>query len=250
MRKSWLPALCLALCLVLSSGVVAKAAPTFSVAHDATWPPMEFTDEKLNIVGYTIDYINAVAKEAGFKVNSRNVAWDGIFAGLAGKQYDIIASSVTITDERGKVMDFSTPYFEVRQALITPKAAQVKKLEDMIGKRVGAQIGTTGFMAAEKIKGITAVTYDEIGLAMADLAAGRLAAVICDDPVASNFILENKDYAEKMKVALIVPTDEPEYYGFAVNKGNRQVLDLLNKGIKAVKDKGIEAELRKKWIEH
>jgi polar amino acid transport system substrate-binding protein len=199
-------------------------------------------------VGYTVDYINAVAKEAGFRVKSRNVAWDGIFAGLAGKQYDIIASSVTITEERGKVMDFSTPYFEVRQALITPKETVVEKLEGMIGKRVGAQIGTTGFMAAERIAGITALTYDEIGLAMADLAAGRLHAVICDDPVASNFILENKEYAAKMKVALIVPTAEPEYYGFAVNKGNKKALDLLNKGIAAVKAKGIEDALRKKWI--
>jgi len=244
MVKTWL----LALCLVFCGAVTATAAPTFTVAHDATWPPMEFTDEKLNIVGYSVDYIDAVAKEGGFTVKHENVAWDGIFAGLAGKQYDIIASSVTITEERGKVMDFSTPYFEVRQALITPKEVEVKSLDDMAGKRVGAQIGTTGFMAAEKIKDINAITYDEIGLGMADLAAGRLDAVICDDPVATNFILDNKEYAEKMKVALIVPADVPEYYGFAVNKGNKEVLEYLNKGIAAVKEKGIEAELRKKWI--
>jgi len=244
MAKTWL----LALCLVFSSVAVAAATPTLTVAHDATWPPMEYTDEKLNIVGYSVDYIDAVAKEAGFQVKHQNVAWDGIFAGLAGKQYDVIASSVTITDERKKVMDFSTPYYEVRQALITPKATEVKKLEDMVGKRVGAQIGTTGFMAAEKISGIKAITYDEIGLAMADLAAGRIEAVIADDPVASNFILDNKEYAEKMKVALVVDTDEHEFYGFAVNKGNKEVLELLNKGIAAVKEKGIEDELRKKWI--
>jgi polar amino acid transport system substrate-binding protein len=245
MAKTWL----LALCLVFSSVAVATAAaPTYTVAHDATWPPMEYTDDKLNLVGYSVDYIAAVAKEAGFQVKSQNVAWEGIFAGLAGKQYDIIASSVTITDARKEEMDFTTPYFEVRQALITPKATEVKSLEDMIGKRVGAQIGTTGFMAAEKIEGIQAITYDEIGLAMADLTVGRLEAVICDDPVATNFILDNKEYAEKMKVALIVPSEEPEYYGFAVNKGNKELLDLLNKGIAAVKKKGIEDELRKKWV--
>ncbi len=238
----------LALCLLFSNLALAAAAPAYTVAHDATWPPMEFVDDKLKLVGYSVDYMDAVAKEAGFTVKHENVAWDGIFAGLAGKQYDIIASSVTITEERAKVMDFSTPYYEVRQALITPKEATVKKLEDMTGKRVGAQIGTTGFMAAEKIKGIKAVTYDEVGLAMADLASGRLEAVICDDPVATNFILENKEYAAKMKVALIVPAETPEYYGFAVNKGNKEALELLNKGIAAVKAKGIEAALIKKWM--
>jgi polar amino acid transport system substrate-binding protein len=225
-----------------------SAGPHFVVAHDATWPPMEFMDQQRNIVGYSVDYIDAIAKEAGFTVEHKSVAWDGIFAGLAGKKYDIIASSVTITAERGKIMDFSTPYYEVRQALLTPKAVEVAKLENMQGKRIGAQIGTTGFMAIKKVPGTTVVTYDEIGLAMADLDAGRIDAVICDDPVATNYILDNADYAAKMKVALIVPTDEPEYYGFAVAKGDKDTLDLLNKGIALVKEKGAETELRKKWF--
>ena len=239
----------LSLCLLCFGATAALSAVShFVVAHDATWPPMEFMDQQRNIVGYSVDYIDAIAKEAGFTVEHKSVAWDGIFAGLAGKKYDIIASSVTITAERGKIMDFSTPYYEVRQALLTPKAAEVAKLEDMQGKRVGAQIGTTGFMAIKKVAGTTVVTYDEIGLAMADLDAGRIDAVICDDPVATNYILENADYSAKMKVALIVPTDEPEYYGFAVAKGDKNALELLNKGIALVKGKGIEAGLRKKWF--
>jgi polar amino acid transport system substrate-binding protein len=239
----------LSLCLLcLGATGAMSAGPHFVVAHDATWPPMEFMDQQRKIVGYSVEYIDAVAKEAGFTVEHKSVAWDGIFAGLAGKKYDIISSSVTITAERGRVMDFSTPYYEVRQALLTPKDAVVEKLEDMKGKRVGAQIGTTGFMAIKKIAGIDVVTYDEIGLAMADLDARRIDAVICDDPVATNYILDNADYAAKMKVALIVPSDEPEYYGFAVAKGNRDTLELLNTGISLVKEKGIEAELRKKWI--
>lgn len=224
------------------------AGKTIVVAHDATWPPMEFMDTKRNIVGYSVDYIDAVAKEAGFTVEHKSVAWDGIFAGLAGKKYDVVSSSVTITQERGKVMDFSEPYYEVRQALIVPKGTEVKSIDDMKGKKLGAQIGTTGFMAIKKVSGITPLTFDEIGLAMAALSSGRLDGVVCDDPVASNYILENKEYAEKMKVALIIPADVPEYYGFAVAKGNKELVDLLNKGIAAVKAKGIEAELRKKWI--
>ncbi|MDL2279556.1 basic amino acid ABC transporter substrate-binding protein [Desulfovibrio sp. OttesenSCG-928-G11] len=245
MLRSCLAALVM---LCLTSSVALAAASKLTVAHDATWPPMEYVDKNRNIVGYSVDYIDAVAKEAGFEVEHMNTAWDGIFAGLAGRKYDVVSSSVTITEDRSKVMDFSTPYYEVRQALITPKATEVKALEDMSGKKIGAQIGTTGYMAVKKIQGISALTFDEIGLAMAALASGRIDGVICDDPVATNYILDNAEYAEKMKVALIVPTDEPEYYGFAVAKGNKEALELLNKGIAAVKEKGIEAELIKKWM--
>jgi polar amino acid transport system substrate-binding protein len=244
MLKSCLMALCL-LCL---TGSAATAEKPVTAAHDATWPPMEFLDAKRNLVGYSVDYMDAVAKEAGFTVEHKNIAWDGIFAGLAGKKYDVIASSVTITEERAKVMDFTTPYYEVRQALITPKSTQVSSLSDMKGKRLGAQIGTTGYLAFKNIDGIEGLTFDEIGLAMSALASGRLDGVVCDDPVATNFILENKEYGEKMKIALIVPTEKPEYYGFAVHKGNKQLLDRLNKGIAAVKAKGIEAQIIKKWM--
>lgn len=238
----------LALCFVCLGASAALAAPKFIVAHDATWPPMEFVDAQRNIVGYSVDYIDAAAKEGGFEVEHRNVAWEGIFAGLASNQYDIISSSVTITEDRAKVMDFSIPYYEVRQAVVTPKDSTAKSLKDMGGKQIGAQIGTTGHMAAMKAEGVTAKTYDEIGHAVEALANGHLDAVICDDPTATNYILENESYAKKLKVAFIEETDVPEYYGFAVGKGKKEVLEYLNKGIQAVKDKGIEAELRKKWI--
>lgn len=245
MIRSCLVALVL---LCLSTSVALAAETKLTVAHDATWPPMEFIDKNRNLVGYSVDYIDAVAKEAGFEVEHMNTAWDGIFAGLAGRKYDVVASSVTITEERGKVMNFTTPYYIVRQALVTPKGVEVQSMDDMKGKRLGAQIGTTGFMAIKKVDGVTALTFDEIGLAMAALASGRIDGVVCDDPVATNYILENAEYAEKMELALIVPTDEPEYYGFAVAKGNTKALELLNKGIAAVKEKGIEAELIKKWM--
>jgi polar amino acid transport system substrate-binding protein len=231
-------------------GVSTAAADSVKlvVAHDATWPPMEFVDKDRNMVGYSLDYIDAVAKEAGFEVEHINTSWDGIFAGLTGKKYDVVASSVTITDERSRVMSFSTPYYTVRQALIVPKDVDVSALEDMKGKKLGAQIGTTGFMAIKKVDGITSLTFDEIGLAMQALASGRIDGVVCDDPVANNYILENDEYAAKMRIALIVPSDVPEYYGFVVHKDSRQTLELLNRGIDAVKEKGIEKELIRKWM--
>ena len=222
-------------------------ARTIVIATDATWPPMEFVNADKQIVGFDIDYMKAAAKEAGYQVEFKNVAWDGIFGGLAAGKYDAICSSVTITDERKKSMDFSIPYFKVRQALVVPKSSTAKTLEDMKGKTVGAQIGTTGYFAIKKVEGVNAKSYDEIGLAMEDLFNGRIDGVVCDDPVAAQYALQREEYKAKLKIAAVLDTGD-EYYGVAVKKGNTEVLDLLNKGIKAVEEKGIAKELRAKWI--
>lgn len=234
--------------LMLSTNIAFAAEKTVVFAHDATWPPMEFVDGNKQIVGFAVDYVDAIAKEAGFKAVHKNVAWDGIFAGLEGGKYDAIASSVTITDERKRAMDFTKPYFEVKQALVVPKASNPTKLEDMKGKTVGAQISTTGHFAIKRVEGITAKPYDEIGLAMEDLYNGRIDGVVCDDPVAANYALQQEQYAKTMKIAFIVDTPENEYYGIAVKKGNQEMIELINKGIDAVKAKGIDAQLRAKWM--
>ena len=237
------------LLLVLGMLLCAQSAwaRTIVIAQDATWPPMEFVSENKEIIGFDTDYMKAVAKEAGFDVEFKNVAWDGIFSGLEGGKYDAVCSSVTITDERKKTMDFSLPYFKVRQALVVPKTSTAKSLEDMKGQMVGAQIGTTGYFAVKAVPGIEPKSYDEIGLAMEDLFNGRIAGVVCDDPVAAQYALQRADYAAKLKIAAVLDTGD-EYYGVAVKKGNSEVLDLLNKGIKAVQEKGMDKELRAKWI--
>ena len=224
----------------------AWAEKTLVFATDATWPPMEFVNADKNIVGYSIGFLTAAGKEAGFKTEFKNTAWDGIFAGLASGRYDSISSSVSITEERQKKMDFSEPYFVVQQALIVNKDSKAAGLADLKGKKVGAQIGTTGHFAIKAAEGVEAKSYDEIGLAMEDLNVGRIAAVVCDDPVAANYALIK--YKDTLKIAGVIKSDKPEYYGFPVKKGNKEVLDLINKGIEAVKAKGIDKELKKKWI--
>jgi len=238
--------LLISLALVLMTG--SAWAKTIVFATDATWPPMEFVDESKNIVGFSIDYMTEAGKLAGFTPKFMAVAWDGIFAGLAGGQYDAICSSVSITEERKQKMDFSIPYFKVRQALVVRKDSQVKSLEELKGKKVGTQISTTGTFAVQKVEGVVSKTYDEVGLAIEDLYNGRIDGVVCDDPVAANYALTNEKYKGTLKIAAVIETGEVEYYGIAVQKGNKEILDLINKGIKAVQDKGIDQGLRQKWI--
>jgi len=226
----------------------AAAAKKIVVATDATWAPMEFVDESTKeIVGFDIDFMKAVAQSGGFEVEFKNTAWDGIFAGLATDKYDAIISSVTITEERKKEMDFSKPYINAGQILVVQKSSKgVTKLEQLKKKTVGAQIGTTGAFEIEKVKGVTPKTYDEIGLAFEDLVNGRIAGIVCDTPVAANYALQNEKYKGKLKIV-----GEPftqEFYGVVVKKGNAALLDMINKGIDKVVGTKQYSEFEKKWL--
>jgi polar amino acid transport system substrate-binding protein len=240
-----LAGLCLAAFLP-APAMAGAAGREVTVATDATWPPMEMVDASKKIVGFDIDYLTAVAKEGGFKVVFKNTAWDGIFAGLGAGRYDMIASSVTITDERKKQYDFSDPYINIGQILVVPKAESAATLGGLSGKKVGAQIGTTGAFEIKKAPGVELKTYDEIGLAFEDMAAGRIGGVVCDEPTAAHYALQRAEYKAKFKI--VGGTFTQESYGFVVQKGNKELVDLLNKGIKAVKAKGIDEQLRKKWL--
>jgi polar amino acid transport system substrate-binding protein len=217
------------------------------IATDATWPPMEMVDENKEIVGFDIDLMKAAAEKGGFTVEFQNTAWDGIFAGLAAGVYDAVISSVTITEERKKTMDFSVPYINAGQILILPQATSgVDELADLKGKSVGAQIGTTGSFEVEKISGVELLTYDEIGLAFEDLANGRIDAVVADTPVAADYALMNPNYKGRLKIVGEPFTDE--YYGVAVKKDNKEILDAINKGLNAILNTDTYKNIENEWL--
>ncbi len=221
---------------------------SITVATDATWPPMEFVDpETGDLVGFDIDLINRIAEEAGFEVEIQNTAWDGIFAGLGAGQYDAVISSVTITAERQENMDFSEPYINAGQVLIVQQSTSgVTTLEDLRGEQVGAQIGTTGAIEVQNMDGVDLRTYDEIGLAIEDLANGRISGVVADTPIAANYALQNDEYSETLQIV-----GEPftnEFYGIAVNEGNDELLAMINEGLAAAKEAGYIEELENKWL--
>lgn len=236
-----------ALVIAAFSTATFAATKSIKVATDATWPPMEMVDANKHIVGYDIDFLNAVAKEAGITVEFKNTAWDGIFAGLDSGQYDAIISSVTITDERKAKYDFTDAYTSIGQILVVPKTDKTSKtIADLKGKKVGSQIGTTATMEVKKVAGVESKTYDEIGLAFEDMAAGRISGVVCDEPVAAHFALQKKEYGEKFKI--VGKPFTKEGYGIVVKKGNKDLVAILNKGIKAVKTKKLDAKIHNKWV--
>ncbi len=176
--------------------VAAPAVPagprTIIFASDATYAPMQYMNEQKEIVGFEVDVIKAAAEKGGFKAEFKNVAWDGIFAGLAAGKYDAISSSVSITDERKVTMDFSEPIIPIEQMLVVGVKEKATDLAGLKGKAIGAQIGTTSYLVIKDVKGFKAIkTYDEVGLAMEDLVKGSVQAVVADSPVAVEYTGRN-----------------------------------------------------------
>lgn len=225
----------------------AHAAEKYVAAADCYWPPMELMDANKQPTGYSPDYLKALAKAVGIEIEVRNVAWDGILGGVATGKYDIVASSVTITEERKKQFDFSDPYYEVVQAVLLPAGKKITSLKDLKGLKVGGQIATTGiFVVRNANVGADLKEYDDVGLAIEDLLQGRLDAVVCDDPVALYYVNKKTDTAGKLNISF--KTQEKEYYGFVVKKGRKDLLDKLNKGIKMLKESGEAGRIAEKWL--
>jgi polar amino acid transport system substrate-binding protein len=227
---------------------VQKPAQKFVIASDAAFPPMEFVDENKDIVGFDMDLIAAIAKDQGFEYEIKNTAWDGIFAGLVGDEYSGILSAVTITDERKQTYDFSDPYINAGQAIVVRAAeSAIAGNQDLSGKTVGAQIGTTGAFAVQDISGATLKEYDTIDLALLDLVNGNIDAVVVDTPVAADYALASEQFTGKLKIVGEPFTEE--YYGLVVKKGDPQkLLPLFNTGLKNVKASGEYDKIYDKWI--
>lgn len=233
----------------LLTGCAAPASKKIVIASDASWPPMEFVDASKAIVGFDIDLIQAIAKDQKLEVEIKNTAWDGIFAGLGGGAYDAILSSVTITDDRKKAYDFSDPYFDANQAIVVrTDDAVIKGEQDLTGKKVGAQIGTTGAIYVnDKLKGAELRQYDTPDLAMMDLVNKNIDAVVVDTPVAANYALQADQFKGKLRMAGEIVTDER--YGLTVQKGDpKKILALFNTGLKNIKANGEYDKIYQKWI--
>ena len=218
-------------------------------ASDCTYPPMEYMNLDTNKPeGFDIDMVAAIAKAGGFDYEVKNTAWNGIFAGLLAGSYDAIVSSLNITDDRKKTMDFSDPYLNAGQSIVVPagKGSPTTTLNDFVGKKVGVQISTTAQDSVDAIGGVDVHKYDAIGLAFEDLANGRLDAVVVDEPIAGDYALKKDQYKGKFELA--GQPFEGADFAMAVKKGNKRVLDLIDKGLAAIKADGTLDALKAKWF--
>ncbi len=230
---------------VLSACGGAANPAKIKIGTDATFPPFETVDEQTKqITGFDVDLMKAVAAKAGLDVEFVNVGFDPLLAGIAQCQYDGGIAAITITDERKQQMLFSDPYFAAGQVVAVKKDnADVKGKENLSGKTVGSQIGTTGAIEIGKIAGAKLKTYDSFDLAFQDLINGQIDAVIADNPLALGYVGKN---ADKLKIVGDVFTSES--YGVAICNKKADLVQKINQGIAAVKQDGTLDKLTQKWI--
>lgn len=255
MKKSFKAMLLVAMLIIASlslvgcgSDEVATGDKVYKIGTDAAYPPFE-KQEGDKIEGFDVEIIEAIAKEAGIKVQVVNTGWDPLFEGINNGSVDAGISAITITDKRKESYDFTEPYFKAKQMIMVPKDSNVSTLQDLDGLKIGVQSATTGAFVVEEAFGNTyqgLKAYDDTPSAVDDLLIGRLDAVVADDAVLTKY-LETINNSSEFKLV----TDnsfEDEYYGIMVKKGNKELLDKLNKGLKAIKENGTYDQIYNKYF--
>ena len=233
-----------------SVGAASAPAPSrvFVVGTDAAYAPFESQNERGEIVGLDIDVVSAVAKEAGIEVKFVNTPWEGIFNALAQGDRDLLVSAITITDERKQTMDFSDAYFDANQLIAVKVDSKVVHFEDLRSLKVGVQTGTTGDEAVSKLQGKSSANikrFESTPLALKELESGGVDAVVADNGVVINYVINNA--GNKFKT-VSDPAFAPEHYGIPVKKGNANLLAKLNSGLAKIKADGTYDRIYAKYL--
>jgi len=215
------------------------------VATDATFAPFEYTDDAGNLVGFDIDLMNAIADKAGIEFEWVNVPFDSVLAGLSECQYDAAIAAISISDERKQSMLFSVPYLDAGLVVVVNKeTTDIAGIDDLVGKSVAAQLGTTGEMVAQEIEGVDYKPYDSYELAFLELANKGVDAVVADNPLAMGYIAANPE-----KIMIVGDIVNSEQYGIAICKDNADLQAKLDAALQELIDSGYVAELAAKYIQ-
>lgn len=219
---------------------------TLRVVTDAAYAPMEYLDGD-KTVGFDIDFIEAVAEEAGYDLEIEHVGWDPIFVEIEDEIADVAISSITINDDRKQTYDFSVPYYLSTNKILIPEDSSIQSGEDLKDKVIAVQNGTTGQEVAESILGKNNKNikkFENNNLAIQELLAGGADAVIADNTVIEYYAKMNPD--QKLKV-IADDSFDAEYYGVMFPKGSELISDF-DAAINKVFDSGKYAEIYKEWF--
>lgn len=220
------------------------AQKQLEVAVEPVYAPFEFKSENGEIQGFDIDLIRAVGQAAGFTVKFQNIAFDGIIPALQASTVDAAVGAMTITSERAKAVSFSKPYFKAGLAIaVQAKTQNINTLNDLRGKKVAVQIGTTGAEIAKKIVNADIRTFNAAVLALQELKNGNVDAVINDAPTTLYAVKTGN--LNDIRIAGDFLTEE--YYGIPTPL-NSPNLRLINQGLTTILNNGTYQKIYQKWF--
>ena len=228
-------------------GSHAVAATKLTNGIDANFPPFAFVDKTGAPSGFDVEAMNWIAKDMGVEVSHQPIEWDGIITSLVTKKIDIIASGMSITPERAKQVNFTNPYWVIKQVMVTKKGSPLTVENILSGKKIlGVQQGTSEAkwlkeQAAAKGWNFELRYYNSSPLAVEDVLNGRIDAAAMDDAPA-------KDAASKKDVQVLGTFGmDTEEFGYAVRKDDKELLDKVNASLKKLMASTEWAMLIKKY---
>lgn len=218
------------------------AGKTLIMATNAEFPPYEYHEGK-DIVGIDVEIAKAIAEQMGAKFEVSDMAFDAIISAVDSGKADFGAAGMTVTEDRKKNVDFSDTYATSVQSVIVPENSDIKSIDDLKGKKIGVQQGTTGDIYATKDYGKDAIQPFPKGVdAVLALGAGKVDAVIIDGNTAKAFVADQKG------LKLLDSAYAEEEYAICVKKGNTELRDGINAALKELKASGKLDEIVAKYI--
>ncbi|MBM7062487.1 cystine ABC transporter substrate-binding protein [Pseudomonas sp. UL073] len=223
-----------------------KANGSIKVGLEGTYPPFNYQDANGQLSGFEVDFANALAKELGVKAEFQPTKWDGILAALESKRLDVVINQVTISEERRKKYDFSTPYTVSGIQALTRKdtAASITNAQSLAGKKVGVGLGTNYEQwLKDNVPDAVIKTYDDDPTKFQDLRVGRIDAILVDRLAAFEMVSKTGD-----QLALAGQAFSRQEAGVALRKGNPALLAAIDQAIGKLRADGTLKALSEKWF--
>ena len=223
-----------------------QTAKVLRVATNPTFAPFEYQEEgKQEYAGYDMDLIRALGKQMGYQVDIQSMGFDALIPALNAKNIDVAISGLSINDERKKVVLFADPYYTSGLIIVVAKDNEkIKNLDDLQGKTIACQIGTTGEKLARSVAGAKVKAFNHNTEATLELKTGGADAVINDVPVAKYYLAQGgSEFAKTVGEVM-----DAEQYGIAMNKDNTQLAAEMNKAMAELKKNGEFDKIYAKWF--
>ena len=233
-----------ALVMLLSLSAAFAEGETIIVAFNPEYPPFEYVEDG-EFAGYDVDLIKAIAEKAGFAIDFEPMDFDAVISSVMTNPNTIGVSGISITPERQLNVNFSTGYINAGLIVVVKKDSGYATVDDLKGKTIGVQMGTTSDFAAEEITGKDNVNgYKTFLNAIMDLQGDKVDAVIVDKPVGMAILASLKDE----NLVIVDMGLEADWYGIEVNKENPELLEKINNAMAELEAEGFFDELAVKYF--
>ena len=226
---------------------------SITVGFDNTFVPMGFEEKNGNYAGFDIELAKYVSKKLGIQVHFQAIDWDMKETELQNGTIDVIWNGYSATDERREKVAFTIPYMQNTQILVVKKTSGIHSVEDMTGKVLGAQNGSSGMLDFEehpevlknRVKGGDADQYQSVNEAIIDLKNDRIDALLIDR-VYADYYLTTEGIADEYDT---IPSGfESESFAVGVRPADKKLLEALNQAFKELYQEGIFQQISQKWF--